>query len=102
MHLFHKLGPHDPVDEARIVLDFGREHQLSPGLEALDHEWREVGTGRVDRGREPRRPGADDYQVARFPFQFPLSPISAGAIILGRQRLRGGRHSGGKSLSAAA
>ena len=33
-HDAHQLGPHDPVDEAGVVLDVGRQHQLAAGLVA--------------------------------------------------------------------
>src|SRR5215203_4873948 len=45
------------------VLDERRDHQLTAGLVALDHERRQVGARRVDRCREPRGAGADDQNL---------------------------------------
>src|SRR5205807_2129190 len=49
--LLHQLGAHDPVGEARVVLDVGGEHELPPGAgEPLDDEGLQVGPGGVDGG----------------------------------------------------
>jgi hypothetical protein len=50
----HEVGARDLLDEARVVLDVGREHQLAAGHEAagvepLEHERLQVRAGRVDR-----------------------------------------------------
>ena len=48
--LLHHLRAHDPLGEARVVLDVGRVLKLPAPLEALDHERLEVGAGGVERG----------------------------------------------------
>ena len=40
--LDHQLGPHDALGEAGVVVDVGRDHQLSAVLEALEHQRRQV------------------------------------------------------------
>ena len=54
--LRHEIGAHDAVGKAGIVLDVGREHQLSAGLEAFDDQRVEIRACGVDRGREARGP----------------------------------------------
>ena len=53
--LRHELGAHDPVGEAGVVLDVGREHELAAGADALDDERVQVGARGVDRGGQPGR-----------------------------------------------
>ena len=68
----HQLGPFDPLGEARVVLDVGRDHELAArdrerldgGAAALEHDRLEVGAGGVDRGGVTRRSGADDGDFA--------------------------------------
>ena len=36
--LRHEVGAEDPVGEAGVVLDVGREHELPAGLQTLDDE----------------------------------------------------------------
>ena len=62
-HLFHEFGTHDPVDEAGIVLDLGRQHQLAAGRDALDHQGLQIGAGRVHRGGQTGGTGSDDDDV---------------------------------------
>src|SRR5436190_234018 len=59
----HHHGPHDPVRIPRIVLNVAREHQLATPLEALDHEWLQLGAGAVERRRIPGGAAADDDQL---------------------------------------
>ena len=69
-HAHHQLGAHDPVGEAGVVLDVGRQHELAAGLVAgrrrlaLEHERAQVGPGGVDGGGEPGGAGTDDDDVA--------------------------------------
>ena len=66
----HELGAHDPVDEAGVVLDLGRQHELAAGLVAggrglaLDDERLELGPGGVEGGGQAGRPAADDDDLA--------------------------------------
>ena len=54
-HVGHEVGPEDAVLEAREVLDVRGHHQLTAGVEAFDHQRRQIGARRVERGRQPRR-----------------------------------------------
>ncbi len=63
--LRHEVGAHDPVGEARVVLDVGRQHELPAGLQTLDDQGLQVGSGGVDGGRESRRARPDDDDVHR-------------------------------------
>src|SRR5690606_30340641 len=56
----HQLGPLDPVGETRIVLYFGRDHQLATSREALEDDGLEVGAGCIQRGCQAGRAAADD------------------------------------------
>ncbi len=59
----HQLGTLDPVGEARVVLDVGRDRELAAGLVAGQDDRREVRPGRVDGGRQAGRAGAQDQDV---------------------------------------
>ena len=61
--LLHQLRAHDPLGEARVVLDVGRVLELAAPLEALDHERLELGAGGVERGGVAGAGAADDDQV---------------------------------------
>ena len=61
--LLHQLRAHDPLGEARVVLDVGRVLKLAAPLEALDHERLELGAGGVERGRVAGGGPADDDHV---------------------------------------
>ena len=65
----HQIGAHDPVDEAGVVLDVARDHELSASGEALDDERSQVGAGSVERCGVAGRPSADHDQLARFCFR---------------------------------
>ena len=56
-------GPWMPVGEARVVLDVARQHQLAARRGAGQDDRLEVGPGRVDRGGQAGRAGADDQQL---------------------------------------
>ena len=58
-----ELGAADPGREAEVVLDPARRPGLAAERGALDDQRVEAFGGAVDRGREPRRAGADDQQV---------------------------------------
>jgi hypothetical protein len=79
----HQVGAHDPVDETRVVLDLGGEHELAARLVAgrrrltLDHQRVQVGARRVDGGREPGRAGADDHHLTGFGHVSPCAWVSA-------------------------
>ena len=61
--VLHQLRAHDPLGEARIVLDVGRLlEQPAPG-EALDHERLQVGARRVQRCRVAGGTAPDDDHV---------------------------------------
>ena len=59
----HHLRPDDAVGVARVVLDVARDHQLAAPLEALDHEWLEVGARRVQRRGIAGGAATDDDQL---------------------------------------
>ena len=53
-----------PLGKAREILDVGRHHQLTAGVEPFDHERTQIRPGRVQRSRQARRARADDDDVA--------------------------------------
>ena len=59
-HLLHQLGAHDPLGEAGVVLDVGGDGELPARLVAFEHQGRQVGAGRVERGGQPGGAGAED------------------------------------------
>ena len=63
-HVGDQFRAHDAVAEPRKVIDRGRQHQLTAGLEPLDDQRPEVGPRRVQRGRESRRARSDDGDPA--------------------------------------
>ena len=95
----HELGADDAVDEARVVLDLGGEHQLAAGLVAggrrlaLDHQGLQVGPGRVDGGGEPgrARPEDDRRRGSRSRSQASRRVPGARAWTRRRRRRRRGR-----------
>ncbi len=64
--LRHEVGAHDAVGETRVVLDVGRQHELSARLQPLDDQGLQVGPGGVDGGCESRRARSDDDDVPRI------------------------------------
>jgi hypothetical protein len=61
--VLHHLRAHHALRVARVVLDVGGLlEQAAPG-EALDHEWVEVGAGRVERGGVAGGAAADDDDI---------------------------------------
>ena len=58
-----QLGATDPVREAEEVLDHRSVGGLAAGNITVDDDGRESVRGGIDRGRQPRRPGADDRDV---------------------------------------
>ncbi len=65
-----------PSAKPGIVLDIGRQHQLTAGVEALQHERREVGARRVEGGRVAGRPRSHDQHVPRSSMAAPNPPIA--------------------------
>ena len=58
--------PGDAGGKAEVVLDARARARLPAGRGALEHQHvQPLGRG-VDRGRQPRRPGADDHDVAHL------------------------------------
>ena len=62
----HEVRAHDPLGEARVVLDLGREHQLPTGGEALDHDRPQVRARGVDRRGQPGRAGTHDDDISQL------------------------------------
>src|SRR6185295_16580574 len=62
-HLVHQLGAEDPLREAGVVLDLGRDRQLAARLVPLEDQRREVGARGVERGGQAGRAGAEDDQA---------------------------------------
>ena len=60
-----QLGSGDPRREAEVVLDPRGGGRLTADRETLDRLRVEALRGAVDRGGEPRGPGADDHDVAQ-------------------------------------
>jgi hypothetical protein len=75
-HVRHQLRAGDGFGEAGIVLDVGREHQLSAGLIgrggwlAFDDDGVELSARTVDGGREAGRSRADDQDTSVFGHYF--------------------------------
>ncbi len=44
--VIHQLGAENSIGKSRVVLDVGGDHQLTPGLDALEDEWFQVGPSR--------------------------------------------------------
>ena len=63
LHLLHEPGALDDVGEARVVLDVGRDGELSARLHALDQDRIEHGAGGIDRRRVAGRAGADNHKL---------------------------------------
>ena len=61
--VLHQLRAHDPLGEARVVLDVGRVLKLAAPLEALDHERLQVGARGVERSRVAGGTAAEDDHV---------------------------------------
>ena len=62
-HLLHQPRTLDRLGEARIVLDVGRDGQLTAGLKAGDQHRLEQRTGGVDRRRIAGGAGTDDDEL---------------------------------------
>ena len=93
-HLHH-LRPGHAVREARIVLDVGREHQLTAELQPRDHDRLELGARRVDRRRVARRPAADDHHPV------PLAPARSPRLALEQRIELSARVERGQIVEAA-
>src|SRR5262249_39705891 len=63
LHLLHQPGALDDVGEAWIVLDIGGDGELAAGLDALNQDRLQHGSGGIDRSRIARRPGTDDEEL---------------------------------------
>ena len=61
--MVHQLGAHDPVREARIVLDIGGDHQLTTRDHTLEDQRVEIGARRVEGSGQPGRARPDDYEL---------------------------------------
>src|SRR5439155_1008573 len=59
----HQLGTLDALREAGIVLDVGRDHELSARDRARDHERLQVRPRRINRGGQARGARADDDDI---------------------------------------
>ena len=59
----HQLGAQDALGEAGVVLDVGRDHQLTAGLETLDTERVQIRARGVHGGRQACAGAADDDQL---------------------------------------
>ena len=66
LHLVHELGAHDPVGEPGVVLDVGRQHELTAGLQPLQDERLEVGARGIEGRGVAGRSGADHDHVAQL------------------------------------
>ena len=75
-HVGHQFGTGDCFGEAGIVLDVGREHELTARLIgrrggfAFDDDGVQLGSGAVDGGREPGRARSDDQDASVFGHYF--------------------------------
>ena len=76
--VLHEVGAHDPVREARIVLDIGGLLQQPAPGEALDHERLQLGARHVERCGVPSRPAADDDCVLDPLFHYFIKYSGAG------------------------
>ena len=77
LDLVGQVGAHD-VLEARVVLDLGRVPQLAARDALLEHQGRDPGAARVQRGGLPGRAGADDDDLVgclRAVAAGPTAPI---------------------------
>ena len=63
-HFLHEFRAHDALGKARVVFDFRRRGQLSPGLPAFNEQGREICPRCVDRGCQAGWAGTDDDDVA--------------------------------------
>ena len=63
-HLGHQVGTHDAVAMPGKILDDRGQHELTAGFEPFDEERLQVGARGVKRGRQARRAGPDDDDVA--------------------------------------
>ena len=65
LHLVHQPGALDGLGEARIILHFGCDGELTARLDAGDQCRLQHGAGRIDGGGAPRRAAAqeDDFGV---------------------------------------
>ena len=74
--LLHHLRAHDPLGEARVVLDVGGLLEQAAPEEALDDERPQVRARRVERCGVAGRPAADDDRRSRFLLIVP-SPLGS-------------------------
>ena len=82
----HQLGALDAVREARIVLDVARDHELTAGGGACQHDRLEIRPCGVDRGGQSGWARADDDELRFGPSAVPgIGPRAA------RRGDRGGR-----------
>ena len=64
LHLVHKLGAHDSLDEAGVVLHLGGVHQgAARGHRTGQDDWAELGAGRIDSCRVAGGAGSDNDDV---------------------------------------
>ena len=94
-HDAHELGAHDALDEAGVVLDLGRQHELAAGLVtrrrrlALDDQRLELGPGRVEGGGQAGGPAAHDDDLAMLRNRGHVRPRVGGrGASRGRRRRR--------------
>ena len=64
LEFHHHVRAHDAIGETRVILDIRRSDQLASPFGALKQQGGEVGSGGINRGREPGRPGPDDKDTA--------------------------------------
>ena len=60
LHLLHEPRTLDGGRKARIILDFGRDGELSAGLEASNHQGLQHRARGIDRGGVTGRAGTKD------------------------------------------
>src|SRR5262249_17389149 len=68
LHLLHQPGALDDVGEAGIILDVGGDGELSAGLDALDQNRLQHGSGGIDRSRIAGSARTDDDQLGSVSF----------------------------------
>src|SRR5260370_23421308 len=65
LHVFHQLRPIDAFRKSRKVLNQGGYGKLPACLVALDNQWLQIGSGRIDGGRISGAARADNYNVTQ-------------------------------------
>ena len=87
--VLHQFGPHDPLREAGVVLDLGRQHQLAAVQVPGEDDRREVGAGGVDGGGQAGRAGTDDCDGAVGTGH--VAPFNPQAVASGSRRAKESR-----------